>query len=176
MARVYFQMMGILAMFFIIGGITIARFPKLKASWLILLILIPFFICNTGLVDKMFRQPTLVLDSKGSEHDKYYIHDQEGYAARWLRSNGELENTKIYADDLGSDWLISLAGVYPWCDASSLFQKDVVVDGYIYLRYDNVVNGKLISPQGKQYSLAECQDKLMGKAKIYDNAGSQIYR
>jgi uncharacterized membrane protein len=176
LARVYFQMIGLLAVFFMIGGITIAKFLKLRAYWLILLVLIPFFLCTANLVDKIFNRPVLLLNSEGPAYYNNYIHDEESYAAKWLRDNGELERTEIYADGLGSDWLISQAGISPWYGIQSLFESDKSVVGYIYLRYYNVVNGKLIGPGGKEYDLIEIQDKFMGKSKIYANGGSEIYR
>jgi uncharacterized membrane protein len=162
MARVYFQMIGILAMFFIIGGITIAKFLKLRPECLILLILIPFFLCNTGMVDQMFNQPILLLNSEGAEYEHYYIHDQESYAAKWLKNNGELENNRINADGSAVDWLMSQGGISPGVCTHSLLQRDKSIDGYIYLGYYNVVNEEFIYAH-------------IGKSKIYTNGGSEVY-
>jgi uncharacterized membrane protein len=162
MGRIHFQIVCIVSMFFIIGGITIAKFLKLRPVYLILLILIPFFLCNTGMVDQMFNRPTLLLNSEGPGYDPYYIHDQESYAAKWLKNNGELENNRINADGLGSKWLMSQGGISSGVDTHSLLQRDKSVEGYIYLRYCNVVN-------------VEFPYAHIGKNKIYTNGGSEVY-
>jgi uncharacterized membrane protein len=176
MERAYFQIIGILALFFGIGAIALARFLKLRAHWLMLLILIPFFVGNAGLVDQMFHRPTPVLNTEGHYYNDYYIHDQDSYAARWLRDNADLKQTKVYADGPGGDRLVSQALMYRGYDTGSLFKKDETIDGYIYLRYTNVVNGEFFGPGGKVYGLTELQDKFAGKNKVYTNGGSEIYR
>jgi len=175
MTRVFFQMAGILAVYFIIGGLTLAKYLKQYAFGLILLVLIPFFLCNSGLVDVMFNRPFLLLSSEGTDYYNNVIQEQDSCAARWLRTNGELNNTDVFADSRGSDWLICQAWIYPGCDSTSLFDKNKSVDGYIYLRYDNVVNNRLYNSTGQQFALSDIQDKLLGKGKIYDNCGAQIY-
>jgi uncharacterized membrane protein len=176
LGRVYFQIIGILALFFGIGAIALTRFLKLKAHWLMLLILIPFFVGNAGLVDQMFHRPTPVLNAEGHYYNDYYIHDQDSYAARWLRDNADLKQTRVYADGPGGDRLVSQALIYRGYNTEALFKKDETIDGYIYLRYTNVVNEELFGPGGKVYSLTEIQDKFIGRSKIYTNGGSEIYR
>lgn len=175
-SRLYFQMAGFFAVFLVIGSITVARFLKPMAYWLVLLVLIPFFLGNAGIVNQVFGPHTFILNSDNINYTDDYIYDQDSYAAKWLRSNGEMEGTEIYADGLGSDWLISQAGVFPWCDRCSLFEEDASINGYIYLRYPNVVNGKLFGPGGELFNLTQIQDKFIGKSRIYTNGGSEIYK
>jgi len=176
MDRVYFQMTGIFSVFLIIGVMTIARLLKLRPGWLLLMILIPFFLGNAGLVDQMYHRPIITLNSEGSNYNFYYIHDQESHAARWLSSHGNLYSTGIYTDVIGGRRLISQGRILSGHDSNWLFQSDKKLDGYIYLGYHKAVNGKLLSPAGIEYDSAEYQDRFTGKSRIYSNGGSEIYR
>jgi uncharacterized membrane protein len=64
-----------------------------------------------------------------------------------------------------------------WYNPYSLPEKDKKIEsGYIYLRYFNVVDGKLLGIGFNVYDIAENQDKFVGKSKIYNNGGSEIYK
>ena len=48
-------------------------------------------------------------------------------------------------------------------------------EGYIYLRYTGVVNGKLLDSKYQWHNLTEYSGIFRGKDKIYTNGGSEIY-
>lgn len=55
------------------------------------------------------------------------------------------------------------------------------INGYIYLRYHNVVERKLVSRDKESLSftshnLAEYHDVFVGKNRLYDNRGAEIYK
>jgi len=179
MTREYLAMMPVLSIFFVIGGIIVARLLKLKPYWLILVVLIPYFICTSGTVDRIFGAPgDVVLNSEGPSHAYYYIYDQEGYTARWLRDNADLKDTALFVDKGGGVRLKSQARIMPprVVDLYSSLEENNKIDGYIYLTYHNVVNKELLDWKGNLHSLEEYQDKFTGKDKIYSNGGSEIYR
>ena len=75
---------------------------QVRAYLIILLVLIPYFLCATGMMYNIFGVPrAIALNSEGERYDMLYVHDQESYGAKWLRDNSELENTMIYTDQLG---------------------------------------------------------------------------
>ena len=124
----------------------------------------------------MFGVPhAIILNSEGKQYDSRYVHDQESYGARWLRNNGELENTMIHADETSAGKLISQAGIRQY-DCYSLFVGDKKVEGYIYLKYYNVVDGKLVDEKKEEHNIAEYGDKFVGKGKVYDNGDSEVWR
>jgi uncharacterized membrane protein len=171
MSREYLQMMMVLSMFFVIGGITVGKFLKSKAYWLLLVVLIPYFMCNSGTIDRIFDVPGAVtLSSEGSSHDFYYIYDREGYAGRWLRDNSSPVDRTIYADKGGWVRLISQGGILQQGDTPIIENN-----AYIYLTYHNIANRELIFSDGL-YSITRWQDKFVGKGKVYANGGSEIYR
>jgi len=176
-ARQYFQAMVPLSMFFVLGGITIAKYLKRPPYPIILLVLIPFFMCTTGLMYQLFNFPrAITLSTAGSLYDTMYIHDQESYALKWIGQNGE-ENAKIYSERIR---LVQSQGVIPRSQIESLVvacREGEEIDGYIYLRYLNVVEGKFIGGDQIRHDIPEeWSNTLLGRNKLYANGGSEIYR
>jgi len=50
-----------------------------------------------------------------------------------------------------------------------------IADGYIYLRYYNLVDGKIVAPKAGIHDTAEYQYKWEKKNQVYANGGSEIY-
>ena len=146
------------------------------AYLVILLVLIPYFLSVTGVTYQMFGYPRqITLNSGGEQYDTYYVHDQESYSAKWLRNNGELEDTKICVGRGIGGRLISQAGIRQY-DSDSLFVEGRKINGYVYLRYYNVVDGKILDAQREEHNMVEYQDKFVDKNRIYNNGGSEVYR
>ena len=131
----------------------------------------------TGVVHQLCgASNSIILNSEGRGYDDYYVYDQESYGARWLRDNGELkEDTKVYTGGGSGTRLTSQAGI-PDYDRWSFFVEGRKIEGYIYLRYYNVVNGKIIDPQREEHNMTEYQNKFIEKSKIYNNGGSEVWR
>lgn len=81
MDRAYVQMMVVLSPFFVVGGMMVARFLRVKWTYLVILVvLIPYFMCNTGTMYQVFGVPqAITLNSEGQEYDMMFIHDQENF-------------------------------------------------------------------------------------------------
>ena len=176
--RLYATGITVLSVFFVIGGMMISKCLKVRAYLIILLVLIPYFLCVTGVTYNMFGVPrSIILNSEGEQCDIYYMHDQESYGAMWLANNAEQKNIKIYADWYGERRLISQAGFSSRAiDRSTLAdEQDIAIRGYIYLRYYNVVNGKLLDMQRAEHNITEYSDKFARKNKLYSNGGAEIW-
>ena len=176
--RAYFQMMAVLSPFCVIGGILLAKFLRAKPSWILLVVLIPYFLANTGAIPQISGAPrSLTLNSAGYEYNLYHIHDQEIYAARWLGDYGDLgrETSPITTDAAGWSRLL-YGGVSHSISSRAFFDPDKEIKGYIYLRYYNVMNGKLLDSEYGNRDLVEYQEIFIGKSKIYTNGGSEIWR
>jgi len=172
--RTYFQMMAPLSVVFGIGGITVSKYLRSQPQWVLLAVLIPYLMCTTGTMYQICGSPkAITLNSEGWHYGGAYISDQESYGARWLRDKAG-ENTKTYAFPRSRNMLISQAGIRR-PDTDSLLEPDGKVNGYIYLRYYDVVGGKVLDKYGS-YDIAEYQDKFMGKNKIYSNGGTEVWR
>jgi len=176
--RLYATGITILSVFYIIGGIIISRGLKIRAYLIILFVLIPYFLCVTGVTYNMFGVPqSIILNSEGEQYDMYYVHDQESYGATWLVNNAEPKNIRIYTDLYGERRLISQAGFSPYAiDKYTLMdERDIAIRDYIYLRYYNVVNGKLLDVQRENHNITEYIEKFSRKNKHYNNGGAEIW-
>jgi uncharacterized membrane protein len=178
MERLYLLAASILAPAFVVGGINLAKYTKIPRKLFVLTVAVLYFLCSTGSLGQVFGVPgALTLNSKGLDYDAYYVHDQEGSAARWLRSYGQLDNTLVYADHMGDERLLgwgpippNAIRVYPLTDIRA------EVKGYLYLRFYNVVNGQLLDLQSMDHSITEYQDEFDSHNKIYTNGGSDVYK
>jgi uncharacterized membrane protein len=216
--RLYAVAITILSVFFVIGGIIVAKYLNqiivvvrgkvltnlsfkkkallkkqkgrqnlgksvgekngldVRAYFIILLILIPYFFCGAGVTYQAFGVPqSIILNSEGEYYDTWYVHDQETYGAMWLKEYNK-DKTRIYTDFWGRYRLISQARFLP-----NLVDRDSLCDhgkinGYIYLSYYNVVNGKLWSRGRTSYNLTEYRDTFVGMNRIYNNGGTEVYK
>jgi len=165
-------MITVLSLFFVIGGIMVAKWLRARPYWIILLVLIPFFMSTTAMTYQISGFPaSMALNSAGREYELWYMHDEESYAAKWIKDYGKGGGV-IYNDRrLGFELLKSQAGIWPpWAGGSfiSAYQEGRRnFDGYIFLRYDDSAVGRTV---------AEYPEVFAGKNKIYTTKGSEIYR
>ena len=178
--RIYNMVVVILSVFFVLGSIILSKYLKIRASVVILVILIPYFLCVLGPMHNICGYPrALTLNSEGRLYNMYYVHDQESCGAKWLKNNAE---KKIYIYTYPSPWHILISsGNIPKGLLRILYMEDERINGYIYLRYYNVVNGKVLvmsrkSPSIEEHSMEKCKGIFIDKKRIYDNGGSEIYR
>jgi uncharacterized membrane protein len=181
MDRAHLLGICILSLFFVIGGMTLSRHLKVRAHLIILLVLIPYFLCVTGVTYQMFGVPrAITLNSEGEQYDMYYVPDQESYGAKWLKEYCD-GKTRVYSDVYGRFRLISQAGFSPKSINWYHLTRHEKIDGYIYLTYYNVVNDKLVGRNESSliltfYNLTEYEDVFIKKDEIYNNGGSEVYR
>jgi len=113
------------------------------------------FHCKYGCITPDIRYPLVsYLNSEGYEYNLYYIHDEEISAARWL--NNHDDPTKSIATDYYGWRRLVYGGVGSGrVSTNSLFEKNKKITGYLYLRYYNVVSGKLLD---SSYGIHELGD------------------
>jgi uncharacterized membrane protein len=102
----------------------------------------------------------------------YYVHDQESCGAKWLEEYSD--KPRIYTDSYGGIRLISQSHISQNRLGSFIGRKDV--DGYIYLRYYGVVNGKVLGSGWKTHNLTDYSNIFVEKSKIYVNGGSEVWK
>lgn len=148
--------------------------PQVRIYIIILLVLIPYFFCVTGAMYNMFGVPrAITLNSAGEQNDIYYVYDQDSYGAKWLANT----EGRIYAADFfGGQRLISQGIISPSTVDTDRFIKYGTIDGYIYLRHENVVKGKLRDGNNEMHNMTDYHDTLTEKNEIYDSGCSKIYR
>lgn len=111
----------------------------------------------------------ITLNSEGPLYSSMYVSDEESYAAKWVKEYGK-EGEIVYAHSRSTDVLLSQGRIpLSQTDASliSRYQEGKEVDGYIYLRYVDIVDDRLVAKYPALFT---------GKSKIYANGGSKVYR
>lgn len=178
MDRAYLQMMVVLSPFFVIGGINVAESLHFRWKYLMVLaVLIPYFMCNTGTMPQIFGdKQALTLNSRGQSYYAYFVHDQDTFGARWLGGNTG-ERDSIYADYSGSWILISQGYIHSSYYAEKLIEnKQLPEGGYIWLRYYNVIDRKLLKRDYKWNDIREYQQEFAQRSLIYSSGCSEVWR
>jgi uncharacterized membrane protein len=166
-----------LCLFLILGCIFLSKYFKVKAYLIILVILIPSFMISTGTMYQITGANTsIILNSDVGANEREYVHDQESCAARWLMDNTTKESLIYSADRFGERMLISQGGIpLSRLDYYSFINNEVI-DGYVFLFYNNVVNGQLTGKGFVIYDMHQYEDRLRGKSLIYSNGYDEIYK
>ena len=174
--RLYSLGIIILSVCFVIGGIVLAKYTKIKPYLIILLILIPYSMFVTGAMYQICGAPIAhTLNSAGKGYDIEYLHDSESCAAKWLEKNAEEDSRINTADYHGTRKLKSQCKIPPRRYSHYYFFNHRKIEGYIYLSYNNVVNGKL-AEMDELYNMSEYSDAFIDKNKIYNNGGSEVWK
>jgi len=171
MERLYPIALIILSVFFIIGGTKLSKAIGIKRSHLLILsILIPYFICSTGIIYNLFGIPnSIILNSEGDLYNTLYVHDQESYCANWIQEYVNEINC-IFGDNYGSLRLVSQGGVNSSIMGhSSIENINSIKSGYIYLGYTNIALNKTYDTNIRLSDLL-----LKGRDRIYTNGGSEV--
>lgn len=173
--RIFLQVLVLIAPAFVIGGNIIFKFlqPKLR-TLVIVLILFSLLMVNLGVVYQACGVPhSIVFNSKGFQYDALCLHDQEIVTANWLRENKD-EYTPVYTDRYGHERLrperIFADGTFFGRNTTT------IIRGYIFLRYYNVVEGKIMPGWKDVYSIKDYSHLFVGKSNIYDNGGSEVWK
>ena len=146
-----------------------------RAYLIILLVLIPYFFCTTGVMYQVFGIPrAITLNSEGKTYDLMYIHDQDSSGAKWLMNYGE-RKIKLYTDRFGMYKLVSQGKFLLRSIDWSSFPEHREIEGYIYLYYNNIVNGEVYKQWDIMFNISDYADMFVGKNKIYANGGSEVY-
>jgi len=147
---------------------------EVRAYLIILLVLIPYFMCTTGPMYQIFGVPReMTINSDGHQYGALYIHGQDWYAGEWMGRCVAQNNLRIYTDRYGGVMLanhnISLRS------ASFIDIEYEKINGYIYLRYYNLINKKLQGASMMEYHLTDYSDIFAEKSRIYNNGGSEVW-
>jgi uncharacterized membrane protein len=154
-----------------------------QAYFIILLVLIPYFLCVSDVAYNIAGVPRMILlNSEGEQYDMLYVHDQESYGAKWINKSVNREKNKVYGDVYSNMRLRSQGGIRSSTYAKLLIEdkKDlkkgyIYLGYYIYLRYTGVVDKKLLDADFQWHNMTEYSHLFVEKNKIYNNGGSEVY-
>ena len=172
MERTYFQALAILSPFFAIGSIMVARWLRAKAYVIALLVLVPFFMCTTGMMYQVFGEPaSMVLNSEGREYEVWYVHNQDSHAAQWV-GEYSTEGKRVYSGSWPGPRILESQGLI---DRNRTFHNYNIpisdwdsadINGYVYLRHTDIVRD----------ITHEYPNIFFPRNKIYTTGGSMVYR
>jgi len=169
--RGYSQAVVVLSTFFILGSVVLTQRWRKSAYLLILIVLIPYALFNTGALYELFgiHDKNWLLSVESPAYRYEFVYDQETFSAKWLKEHMDdslvrgLEARAV--DKLKSQGIMS----------SRLFAKKPQEDNYIYLTYNNVVYSEFVA-RGKYHSMSQYREMLASENKLYSNGGSEIYK
>ena len=148
---------------------------------IIVVVLILTILGNTGVSYQLFGQPQAVLlNSQGQQYDTWYIHPQELAAAGWLSTRAQA-NVLVFSDQYGfarvgiGALLQPSVQPFTWNPISNWNSTG---SGYLYLRYENVVDHTAILSLQRYTNASEIYTSVptnLRGDKIYSNGGSDIY-
>jgi uncharacterized membrane protein len=129
----------------------------------------------TGITYQMFGDPhSVILNSKGLQYDIWYVHTQEVISVGWLFNHNK-QSVRVHALGRYANRVFTF---FPE-DTRKLKNGESKSKKYIYLGYLNVVERMMISGsirKGGYYEPMENYSHLfVGKSRIYDNGGSEIW-
>jgi uncharacterized membrane protein len=184
--RTYALTSVILAPFFILGGIISSNYLKLNSYIILLISLILIYMFTIGSLHEFFGiGDNLILVSKSTSGDYELVHDPEIYATQWIALNRDVAEDLDSTDHHGLRKLVSQGKISPIIIDRTAFSNHVFISGYLFLSYNNVINGKLLNgesmPQGFErkpqgYNMSEFDGGLLYMNKIYANGESELWK
>lgn len=142
----------------------------MRPHLIMLLILIPFFMFSTGVVEYAYGIPTEIwLNSAGSAYEGWYVHDEDSYAAQWIGKYRQ-PGARVYTAGLHGVLVLTSQGRFSYLevrDQNIAKYQSGEGERYIFLRNADITTSKI---------LEKFADLFATKSKIYTTGASEIYR
>jgi len=162
--RIYTCASVVLSFCFIIGGIKISKFLKLSPKIFLLVIMILYFFCTSGVTYAVLETPrSVILSSQSEDAVRFIVHDQELSAGTWARINFG-EYPLIYTPTRAR-FLVGLGFEDYQLRPLSDWQDENSASRYIFVRFTDIV----------QNSGDNHLPIFTATEKIYCNGGAEIY-
>ncbi|MCC7565253.1 MAG: DUF2206 domain-containing protein [Methanomicrobiaceae archaeon] len=196
-SRIYPVVLSVLSVFFVIGGIRAARslhsfagrtgsrkiatpgggnpgMPAKIVLIFILAVLLPHFLCSTGVVHTAFGvSRDITLHAEGEQYDTRFVHQTDRNAALWVRDTLPPEGI-VLGDAYGHGVLLSQGHVSPK-RLGVIREKEDIPEGIVFMRYTNVVTGRFLDGNVQWVDTEEYADLLHAQRLIYSNGGSVVW-
>lgn len=187
MTRFYHILLFFLAPLCVIGSgflvkLVSKRKEELRGSILLLVVLMPYFLFQTGFVYEVTGSESWSVSLSKQRMDALQLYSHFGYidaysvfGAQWLLKSVDVENPKIYADDISRNNVLTIYGMTYRGYVIGLSNVTIVVaDGTVYLSTLNVVDGLIVS-EGRLWNSSELSFIFDSLNKVYSNGGSEVY-
>jgi len=196
MERFYGILLLVLAPLCILGGKTVIErmLRSRERHWslvLVLVVLIPFFLFQTGFVYEVTRDnvPSSVSLSMYRMGGKPYVsfgllHESDVLGAKWLFGHVDTERAKIYCDLISQQFVLTSYTSYGTMNFIALARLSnmfllanttkLVPGSYVYLGQHSVINGVIIR-RTSVFNATELSFVFENANKIYSNGACEIY-
>jgi len=188
MTRFYHVLLFFLAPLCVLGAETIVGMIRkwnmeVKVSILLLIVLVPYFLFQTGFVYEVTGNDSWSVPLSGYRMSALKLYGELGYpedynvfGARWLSNNVAIgrARAKVYAcyyarSDLRGYGLVYIGYIEVLSNVT-----EVTADGTVYLRSLNTIEDTVVGV-GYSWNLSELHF-LYDLNKIYSNGGSQVHK
>jgi uncharacterized membrane protein len=184
--RFYHILLFFLAPLCIIGAdflikLVSKRKEELLVSILLLMVLVPYFLFQTGLIYEVTGSVSFSVSLSGYRMNPLQLYGNFGdinaysaFGAIWLSKNVNTENTEIYCDVPSLYTVLTSYGMTyrgfmePVSNSTVLAPGDVLYLGYLSVFYGEVVGNNV-------WNFSEMQPVLSKTNIVYSNGGSEIY-
>jgi uncharacterized membrane protein len=185
MERFYQVSLLFLAPFFVLGGEAVFHFLSRRKSQimslsLVLVILIPFFLFETGFIYEVNKDYSYSLPLSMYRMDYVLLHERttdakEVTGASWLSDHINLGHSLVYGDFISTSHVLMSYGMLS-SENSRFLTNNTRFDGgsnYVYLRRVNTRAG-MIPGEYYNWNISEIQPVLDNQSTIYSNGDTQI--
>ena len=188
MTRFYHILLFFLAPFCVVGAKVLVnlvskRERELGVSILLLVVLVPYFLFQTGFVYEVTGSDNWSISLSKHRMSALRVYGGSGYidaysvsGAQWLSKNVDIEHTQAYADDVSQKIVLTIYGMIYRGNVSVLSNITIVApNGIVYLSALNVVHGT-IAYGGHVWNSSELSFIFDNLDIVYTNGGSEVYK
>jgi uncharacterized membrane protein len=156
------------------------RRMKIGASILLVVVLVPYFLFQTGFVYEITGVQSFSLplskhrmDASFLRWNLGYFNDSEVIGALWMSRNVDVNVSKIYADAASNGLLIS----YIYTGSIETLSNVTVLkqNSFVYLNIANLFENIALGPNYK-WNTTNISQTLSFTDKVYSNGGCEIYQ
>jgi uncharacterized membrane protein len=187
MTRFYHILLFFLAPLCVLGAEFVVKLvskwrTELWVSILLLVVLVPYFLFQTGFVYEMTGVQSWSLPLSKHRMDTVFLRSAIGYfdecevlGALWMSENIDVEDSKIYADSPSLYSVLTSYGMIYRGNMEVLSNVTVIsADANVYFSRANVVNGIIVGSD--LWNTSELAFPFSDLNTVYTNGGSEIYR
>jgi uncharacterized membrane protein len=189
MTRFYHVLLFLLSPLCVLGGEVVLSFfskrsNELRVCFLLLTVLVPYFLFQTGFVYEVAKVDSYSLTLSMYRMDPYRLHSHSGYifaedvfSASWASENINFQNdSQVYAD-ASSQYNILLSHGMMLTGYVNILSNTTLIppSGAVYLNWLNVAKGTVAGAGGQLWNTSDFSPMLANINKIYSNGASEIY-
>jgi len=188
MTRFYHILLFFLAPLCVLGAeflvkLISKRRTEIGASVLLLIVLVPYFLFQTGFMYEVTQSESWSLPLSKYRLDALFLSGHMGYfdesdvfGALWVSRNVDVENSQIYADGISRNNVLTIYGMIYRGYVLGLSNVTIVANnGVVYSSTLNVVDG-LIASGGRLWNSSELSFIFDNLNTVYSNGGSEVYK